>query len=283
MPGDSRLRRGLSGKAQLEEKPSMNDQHGTLPSAQSLAQANTLHFPNESDDYRRARNALLVKEIELRRAMEGVAVARRALPKGGLVPEDYVFEGRGPYGRPAKIKLSDLFAPGKNSLITYSFMFPRYPDDERPKPASGETARLAREESPCPSCAVFLDALNGAAEHVEAAGYNFAVIANAPLAQLETFARDRQWWHLRFLSSAGNNFKRDYHCLTPEGHQMPLMTVFHRDGDEIRHFWSSEMFWIESDPGQDPRHCGTIEPLWNLFDLTPEGRPSQWDEQLQYD
>jgi predicted dithiol-disulfide oxidoreductase (DUF899 family) len=240
-------------------------------------------FPGESREYRAARDRLLAKEIELRRAMEAVAVARRALPPGGLVPEDYVFDGLGPDGAPAKVKLSQLFAPGKDSLVVYNFMFPRYPKDERPKPSTGATARLKREEGPCPSCTAFLDQLDGAAEHVEAAGLNFVVIAKAPLARLIAFARDRGWRRLRLLSAAGNSFKRDYRAETPEGFQMPMMTVFHRERDNIRHFWSSEMFYAPVDPGQDPRHSGTLEPLWNFFDLTPEGRPSDWHEQLHYD
>jgi predicted dithiol-disulfide oxidoreductase (DUF899 family) len=61
-----------------------------------------------------------------------------------------------------------------------------------------------------------------------------------------------------------------------------MLNVFHRDGRETRHFWASELFYAAADPGQDPRHVGTIEPLWNLFDLTPEGRPANWDEQLAY-
>jgi predicted dithiol-disulfide oxidoreductase (DUF899 family) len=118
---------------------------------------------------------------------------------------------------------------------------------------------------------------------VEAAGLNFVVIAKAPLNRLIAFAKDRGWRHLRLLSAAGTSFKHDYHAETPEGHQMPMVTVFHRDGDAIRHFWSSEMFYAPTDADQDPRHTGTLEPLWNIFDLTPEGRPSDWHEQLQYD
>ncbi len=255
----------------------------TLAPAEELARKNRVRLPNEDREYRRARDALLVEEIELRRHMERVAALRRALPAGGLVPEDYVFEGSGPDGKPAKVKLSELFAPGKDTLVTYSFMFPRYPQDDRPGPTRGVTARLKREESPCPSCTAFLDSLDGAAEHVEAAGFNFVVIAEATLDRLTAFARDRQWKSLRLLSSAGNSFKRDYHAETPEGFQMPMITVFHRLPGGIRHFWSSELFYLDPDPGQDPRHTGTIEPLWNIFDLTPEGRPSDWQEQLQYD
>jgi predicted dithiol-disulfide oxidoreductase (DUF899 family) len=66
---------------------------------------------------------------------------------------------------------------------------------------------------------------------------------------------------------------------------MPMMNVFHREGGEggqIRHFWGSEMLYAPMDPGQDPRHMGTLEPLWNILDLTPEGRGADWHEQLSY-
>src|ERR1700760_3048141 len=99
-------------------------------------------FPNESAEYRAARDRLLGEEVALRRSMEAVAVARRALPQGGLVPEDYVFDGLGPDGAPAKVKLSELFSPGSGSLVIYNFMFPRYPSDERAGPATGVTAEL---------------------------------------------------------------------------------------------------------------------------------------------
>jgi predicted dithiol-disulfide oxidoreductase (DUF899 family) len=254
-----------------------------LVPASKLVRKNDRRFPNESVAYRRARDKLLAKEIELRRSMESVAAQRRALPPGGIVPEDYAFDGLGPDGNLAKMKLSDLFAPGTDSLIIYSFMFPRYPKDDRPGPTGGVTARLKREDGPCPSCVALLDSLEGATGHIEAAGFIFVVVAAAPLNQLIDFAKDRGWNSLRLLSSAGNSFKHDYHAETLEGHQMPMMTVFQRRGKTIRHFWSSEMFWIKPDPRQDPRHCGTIEPLWNMFDLTPKGRPARWEEQLQYD
>ncbi len=128
----------------------------------------------------------------------------------------------------------------------------------------------------------FLDQLDGAALHVEQRA-NFVVIAKAPLDRLIAFARERGWRNLRLVSAAGNSFKRDYQAETPEGFQMPMLTVFHRQGNkEIRHFWSSEMLYAPPDSGQDPRHAGTLEPLWNIFDLTPEGRPSDWQEQLNY-
>ncbi len=74
-------------------------------------------FPGESPEYRAARDRLLGLEIELRGATEAVAVARRELPPGGAVPEDYAFQGRGADGTPTEVRLSKLFVPGKESLV----------------------------------------------------------------------------------------------------------------------------------------------------------------------
>jgi predicted dithiol-disulfide oxidoreductase (DUF899 family) len=235
-------------------------------------------FPGESAEYRAARDLLLEREIELRREMEAVAAARRELPPGGVVPEDYVFQGAAADGSPTGIRLSELFAPGRDSLVIYSFMFPRDPSDDRPGPATGETAQVPLAEGPCPSCVAFIDQLEGLAAHA-AQQLNLAIVAKSPRAL--TFARERGWEHLRFLSSAGTTFNRDYLAESAEGNQRPMLNVFHRDGDAIRHFWATELMFAPADPGQHPRHVGTIEPLWNLFDLTREGRP-EWDEQLSY-
>jgi predicted dithiol-disulfide oxidoreductase (DUF899 family) len=241
----------------------------------------SVKFPRESGEYREGRDRLLESEIQLRRQMEAVAAERRGLPPGGEVPEDYVFQGEGPEGGSMDVRLSELFAPGKDSLAIYSFMFPRDPEDDRPGPArEKETAKLPLAETPCPSCVALLDQLDGAIEHATQV-VNFAVVAKSPLPRVLMFGRERGWRRLRLLSSEGNSYNADYLAETPEGAQRPMLNVFHRDGGEIRHFWGSELFYAPWDPGQDPRHVGTLEPLWNLFDVTPEGRPD-WDEQLSY-
>jgi predicted dithiol-disulfide oxidoreductase (DUF899 family) len=242
----------------------------------------TATFPGESAEYRAARERLLEDEIELRRAMEAVAAARRALPPGGQVPEDYVFQGTGRDGAPAGVRLSELFAPGTDSLIIYSFMFPRDPGDDRRGPADGEASQWPLKEGPCPSCVALLDQLDGAVEHVSPRA-NLVIVAKAPLPRLLTFAEERGWRRLRLVSSAGNTYQRDYLAETAEGAPRPMLNVFHRDAGTIRHFWGSELFYAPTDPGQDPRHVGTIEPNWNLFDFTPEGRDEHFDEQLNYD
>jgi predicted dithiol-disulfide oxidoreductase (DUF899 family) len=238
-------------------------------------------FPGELAEYRAARDRLLEQEIELRRAMEAVAAARRELPPGGVVPEDYVFQGAGEDGGQTDVRMSELFAPGRDSLAIYSFMFPRDPEDDRPGPESGQTALLPLSEGPCPSCVALLDQLDGAVEHARQ-HINFAVVAKAPLPRVLTFADERGWRRLHLLSSSSNSYNRDYLAETPEGHQRPILNVFHRDGETIRHFWGSELFYAPTDGDQDPRHVGTLEPVWNLFDMTPEGRGSDWDEQLHY-
>jgi len=237
-------------------------------------------FPGEREEYRAARDRLLEQEIELRRAMEAVATARRDLPLGGIVPEDYVFEGLGADGKATNVRLGELFGAGKDSLVVYSFMFPRDPSDDRAGPAEGETARLPITEGPCPSCTALLDQLDGAVEHARQ-WVNVVAVGKAPLPRLLTFAHERGWRRLRLLSSAQTGYNRDYLAETPEGDQRPMLNVFHREGAVVRHFWGSELFYAPTEPGQDPRHVGVLEPLWNLFDLTPEGRPD-WDEQLTY-
>ena len=235
-----------------------------------------LTFPGESAEYRRARDQLLDDEIELRRAMERVAVARRALPPGGTVPEDYEF-----VGADGRVRLSGLFG-GHTSLAIYHWMFPRHAGDDRPAPPSGPLARWSLEETPCPSCTALLDQLDGAAAHV-AQNLGLVVVAGVPFARMAVVAEDRGWRNLRLVSSAGNTFRRDYHGDGEHGPD-PMLNVFTRVGDgTVRHSWSSELLFAPTDPGQDPRHVGTLEPLWNLFDLTPEGRPDGWDEQLSYD
>src|SRR5262249_59093679 len=129
-----------------------------------------------------------------------------------------------------------------------------------PGPAGGETARLPLEQGPCPSCVALLDQLDGAAEHANQQ-INLAVVAKSELPRILRFAEERGWRQLRLLSSATNSYNRHYFAEIDEGAQRPMLSVFHRDGDAIRHFWSSELFYAPSDPGQQTRHVGTLDTL----------------------
>ncbi|SJM28263.1 DUF899 family protein [Mesorhizobium delmotii] len=238
-----------------------------------------ISFPNESPEYRAARNKLLQREVALRREMEAVAAEIRALPPGGAVPEDYEFDHIDTNGAPGKVRLSELFRPGTDALILYHYMFPRHRSDRQRGPSSGPAAELPIEEGPCPSCTALLDNWEGAVPHVVGLGANVAAVAKAPIERVAAFAALRGWRNLKLLSAANNTFKRDYHGEDEEGQQAPMLTVFHKGADGVvRLSWASELLFSPTEPGQDPRHVGTVEPMWTLLDLTPGGRPDAYEQ-----
>jgi len=214
-------------------------------------------FPNESPEYRAARDELARAEAELTRQIEAVAAQRRALPLGGALAEDYVFTA-GPADLAsdepaAQVRLSDLFGQ-HDSLLLYSFMYA--PDMDRP----------------CQMCTSLLDGLNGAAPDI-AHRTAFAVVAKSPLPELRAFARERGWANLRLLSSDGTTYNRDYHGESGDGEQRSRMNVFVRRGSQIRHFYATEQTELRPDWGE--RHLDLLWPLWNALDLT-EGRGHNW-------
>jgi len=220
-------------------------------------------FPNETSGYRRARNRLLKAEMALRKQIETVAALRRRLSAGGAVPQDYVFEGVDPLMGVRSVRLSELFAPGKDTLILYSFMY---------GPAMAQ---------PCPSCTSIIDSLDGATTHV-GQRVNLAVVAKSPLPRILNFARERGWRHVQLLSSADNSYNRDYHGEDEAGKQSPILNVFVKSNGKLRHFWASELLFAKPEKDQNPRHVDMIWPLWNLLDVTPEGRGRDWYPKLHY-
>lgn len=234
-------------------------------------------FPNESPAYREARNALLDAEIALRRQTEAVAEMRRALPPGGEVPEDYVFERIGADFRPETVRLSELFGEHR-TLLLYSYMF----GSER--------------DSPCPGCTHLLDCVDGAARHVPQRASLYAV-AKSPIARLAAWAHARGWNHLKLLSTAGNDYDAHYYgdtaALTPamrreRGYQEgevwdePMLNVFVRDGTTIRHFWGSELVFAPEDPGQHHRGLDFMDPVWGILDTVPDGRGKDFFPKVNY-
>lgn len=230
---------------------------GGLVPAFELASKHHATFPNESAEYRKARIALLAEEIELRRHIERVAAQRRALPLGGEVPEDYLFQGEdGP------ARLSDMFG-AHQSLVVYNWMF-------GPKRAE-----------PCPMCTSLLGAWAGEAADIQQR-VGLAVVAKSPIERLVAFKKERGWRHLKVYSSAGNSFNRDYGAENDFSDDDAAMNVFTRRDGKIHHFWAGEMFGKTADPGQDPRGAPDPMPLWTILDLTPEGRGTDWYPSLNY-
>ena len=221
------------------------------------------HFPNESAEYRDARNKVLEEEIKLRKHVEEVAAMRRSLPLGGKVSEDYVFEELDENGKIIKTKLSEVFKPGKDTLVAYSFMF-------------GPDAKEA-----CSSCTSIIDGINGMVFHVNDR-INFVCIAKSDPEKIAGWMKKRGWKNIRFLSSNKNSYNLDYFGENGKGNQMPHLNVFKKTADGIFHTYGSELMFMPPEPGQNERDIDSIWPLWNIFDLTPEGRGTDWYPKNSY-
>ncbi len=231
------------------------DEPKPLAPAKDLAAQNHAHYPNESAEYRRARNALLAEEIELRRHIERVAQLRRELPPGGEVQREYPFEGEnGP------VTLAQLFGD-KETLVIYSYMF-------GPK-----------RERPCPMCTSLMNALDHKVQDFEQR-IALAMVARSPIDRLVAMKKTRGWTKLKVYSDGDGDYTRDY--VSADDADMPGYNVFTRRYGGIRHFWSGEMSGEMADPGQDPRGAPDLDPLWAILDTTPEGRGGNWYPKLDY-
>jgi predicted dithiol-disulfide oxidoreductase (DUF899 family) len=227
-----------------------------LTPAADLAAKNPIRHPGESEEYRRARQELLVEEIELRRNAERVAALRRDLPPGGEVPVDYHFVAEDG----TDVSLSELFGD-HDTLIVYSYMF----GPER--------------EAPCPMCTSFMGGLDHKVADVRQR-VAIAFTARSPIERLREAKRARGWKDLPVYSDSSGEYTRAY--VSAEDGDMPAYNVFSRRDGVVRHFWSDEITGDMADPGQDPRGAVEMDPLWLLLDTSPEGRGTDWYPRLFY-
>lgn len=207
-----------------------------------------LRYPNESQEYRAARDALLADEQALVDTVKAVAAKRRRLPRGGRLKEDYVLQwaSDGKVGR--EVRFSELFGD-KDSLLIYSFMFgPGW-------------------DKPCPSCTSLVDGFDRSWYQVSQDAA-FVAIAKAPAEKINDWARERGWTQIPLLSGYNSPFQADYKCQDPDDDDMqwPVMHCFMRRDGGIFHFWATET---------QSNHVDTVWPYWNLMDFTPEGRPDR--------
>ena len=210
-----------------------------------------LRYPNESQAYRDAREALLKDEQELVAHKKALAEKRRKLPLGGQLKEDYVFQwaGGGEVGKKLgeRVKFSELFGD-KTTLLLYSFMFgPNW-------------------DKPCPSCTSLVDGFDRTWYSVSRDAA-FATIAKAPAERINAWARERGWSQIPMLSGFESPYQADYKCQgDSDDMQLPVMHIFQKRDGKIFHFWGTESM---------SNHVDTVWPYWNLMDFTPEGRPDR--------
>src|SRR5712671_1897470 len=213
------------------------------------------NLPNESPEYLAKREEVRLAEINLRNAREKVAELRRELPEGATI-QDYEFL-EGPAALDAgdelvsKVRLSELFTAPDRSLVIYHFMFGK------------------KQTTACPMCTAWIDGYNGLAHHI-AQNVDLAIVAAADPSILRAYARERDWNRLRLLSAGDSTFKYDLGSEDREGGQDSTISVFTRDNDgTLRHFYSGHP-WLA--PGLWERGIDELNPIWNLMDLTPQGR-----------
>lgn len=228
-----------------------------LPAAE-LATRRRVSFPGESRAYADARRALLIEEIELRRHLTRVAEQRRALPPGPAIEKNYRFvDANG-----AETGLMDLFGE-HGTLITYFWMYG------------------PQRMRPCPMCTNLLGPLNANANDIQQRA-SLKILGRSPVERQLAFAQERGWSSLDFMQTVGDDYSRDLGVLTPEGDEYPALVVYRRAGTQVRLFWAAEISGQMADPGQDPRGAPDLAPLWNILDLTPEGRDPHWYPKLSY-
>jgi predicted dithiol-disulfide oxidoreductase (DUF899 family) len=204
-------------------------------------------YPNESTDYRIARDALALEEQDLIGRVKAVAEQRRNLPLGGRLPEDYTFAWADDARLNQAVKISELF-DGKDTLLLYSFMYgPSW-------------------DNPCPSCTSLMDGFDRMAKQVgpDAA---FVAIGKAPVEKINTWAKRRGWSQIGLVSGFDSTYQADYKCQgeSPD-RQFATMHVFKKHEGNIFHFWGTELTDNDLD---------MVWPYWNLMDMTPEGRPDR--------
>ncbi len=222
------------------------------------------NLTNESDAYLASREELRLAEIESMRQLERVAELRRRLPEGAVV-EDYEFR-EGPADldagdEPAKtVRLSELFTGSGRALVVYHLMLGK------------------KQTEPCPMCTMWIDGYNGVAHHMTQ-NLDFAIAAAADLPVLRAYARSRGWKNLRLLSCGSGTFKYDMASEDAEGNQDSTISVFTRGSNgTLRHFYSGHP-WLAEDINQ--RGIDRLTPVYNMLDLTPQGR-GDWYAELSY-
>ncbi|MCB0856479.1 MAG: DUF899 domain-containing protein [Solirubrobacterales bacterium] len=193
-----------------------------------------------AEEWKAAREALLVKEKELTRARDALAAERRRMP-WLEVEKDYEFEG--PEG---KMSLLDLF-DGRRQLIVYRFF---YDPDVNGWPEKG-----------CPGCSMVADHA-GYPVHLNAKDTSLAYVSRAPQENIARLKAKMGWERIPWYTLT-DDFDVDHDVGEWHG-----TNAFYRD-DDGRIF---RTYFV------DARGDEQMGGLWNYLDITALGRQETWED-----
>ncbi|MFE9839456.1 DUF899 domain-containing protein [Streptomyces sp. NPDC005551] len=197
------------------------------------------------EEWRVARQELLVREKAATRACDALNAERRRLPMVEI-DKEYVFEGGD-----GKATLLDLFE-GRHQLVVHHFMF------------------APEWEAGCRSCSAFLDQI-GHLAHLRARGTAFAAVSRAPYTKILPF-KARMGWTVPWYSARDTDFNQDFQVSfegegDSEPFERPGMSCFLRDRDQVFHTYSTY-----------ERGLDGLGSTTSLLDLTVLGRQEEWEE-----
>ena len=206
-------------------------------------------------DWENERLALLAEEKEFTRLRDQLSAKRQQMP-WVKVEKDYEFETeRG------SENLRGLFGE-KEQLVIYHFMMG------------------SNWENGCKSCSFWADNFDGIDAHLAARDVSFKTISRAPLSKLLPFKK-RMGWTFDWVSSAPSDFNFDMEVSFREGEEarynyqpfsggdeMPGISVFARNGEDVYHTYSTFS-----------RGVDLMNGAYNYLDLTPKGRD---EDELAY-
>jgi predicted dithiol-disulfide oxidoreductase (DUF899 family) len=203
---------------------------------------NSLPKVVDEAEWKKARNAFLVKEKASTRARDALAAERRRLP---MVRIDKPYEFIGPDG---KMSLLDLFE-GRRQLLLYHFM---YAPTVSGWPDGG-----------CVGCSMVVDQF-GHLAHFHARDTSLCLVSRAPLANIQKLKK-RMGWNFPWVSSEKSDFNKDLGLTTEKGENYGLSAFIHDDKHVYRSYFT------------DGRGVEALN-IWTFLDLTPLGRQEEWED-----
>ncbi|HWN52563.1 MAG TPA: thioredoxin family protein [Xanthobacteraceae bacterium] len=151
----------------------------------------TQHRVVSHDEWLKARTALLAKEKEFTRLRDQLSAQKRALP-WVRIDKEYIFDG--PNG---KVTLAGLFDGRSQLFIKHFMMGPGAPTQ-------------------CVGCSFEVDHVEGILAHLQNHDVTYAVVARAPIEEIEV-VRKRMGWKFPWVSSSHSDFNYDFNVsFTPE-------------------------------------------------------------------